>query len=206
MTTEARAACQGVAPHLQTTVPSSAVEWTLVLDPPQSCGGLSENVPYRLRCLNMRSQVGGAYLGRFRKCGPPGGRMSLGAGSVDWTFPGHSLRFLLVVRDVSSQFLLLLPPLCHDGLLALWKRKPGYVPSSTSCLCNGVLPQWQKSSSLAGLLPRPGWRRIELAMSTEQVKVVRSGQGAEGVWSTCVWCDTSPSCIEMGLGGIEKFV
>lgn len=39
------------------------------------CGGLSGNIPHRLRCLNTRSPAG-----RFRRFGLPGESMSLEAG------------------------------------------------------------------------------------------------------------------------------
>lgn len=50
--------------------------------------------------------------------------MSPGADGFNWTFPGHSLCFLLVVGEVSPQLLFLSPLLCHDGLLSLWASKP----------------------------------------------------------------------------------
>lgn len=78
-------------------------------------GGLNENGPHRLLCLNTWSPHWWNYLGRIRQCGLGGGvslRDGLWGVRSSHHFSSFSLWIALVDKDVSSQVL----SQCHASL------------------------------------------------------------------------------------------
>lgn len=91
---------------------------------------------HNLELLSTWSPLGDLYLGRLGMSGLPGESMFLGLGFEIFknhtSFPVHSLWFLLVVQDVSSQLLLRLP-CSHSTIMDPNSLEPGTKTNSLFC-------------------------------------------------------------------------